>query len=97
MAILKSANEFYFKKRTTVTARKISSTLLLGCSLLQTAMVGSPFTIRQIMYINFGITLFMVVGHMVANLFKEDDTAPYPQTDNSNPSPNSVPDGEIKP
>ena len=92
MTILKSANEFYFRKRTTVIAKKVGDTILLMGTMSQAALIGAPLDDNTIKWTIFLISIFMIIAKGIANLFKEDDFSPYTQTDTDNPNPNSLPD-----
>jgi len=63
----------YYKPTPTL-FRKIGDTILVGCTSLAAMMMGTPIEEHTKTWLIFSLNVFGVMGKMVTNFFKEDET-----------------------
>ena len=54
--------------------RKVGDTILLGCTSLSAMMMGAPLSETHKTWAIFSLNVFGVLGKMLTNLFKEDNS-----------------------
>jgi hypothetical protein len=61
-----------YKKPTPVKWRKIGDSILLATLALSPMVMQLPLSEHQIIWVNFGLQAFGVIGKVITNFFKEE-------------------------